>query len=142
MHEPGFQVYSRLMTHVSSATTHGIRIEAQSFYLPDRSDPEDFDFLFGYRIRISNVGSRPAKLVSRHWTITNADGRIKEVRGPGVVGKTPHLMPGQAFEYTSFCPLDTTFGTMHGTYQMVRDGGECFDAKIETFTLAQPSAIN
>jgi ApaG protein len=126
----------------SEATTRGIRIDVRAAYVPERSEPKHGHWLFAYRVRIANEGSATAQLVSRHWIITDANGHIEEVKGPGVVGQQPVLAPGEAFEYTSFCPLTTPFGTMHGTYQMVTDGGEGFDAEIAPFTLAEPHAIN
>jgi ApaG protein len=126
----------------SQATTRGIRIRVQSRYIPERSEPEQNQWFFAYHVQIINEGTEPAQLVSRHWIITDANGRVEEVKGPGVVGKQPELQPGDAFEYTSFCPLSTSFGTMHGTYQMVTPGGARFDAEIAPFSLAEPHAIN
>ena len=129
---------------MSSATTEGVEVQVQSRYLPDRSNPSREQWFFTYHVTIRNVGSRPVQLVSRHWIITNARGEIEEVKGPGVVGETPVLAPGQAFTYQSFCPLDTQIGSMHGAYQMVTlDGTNTrFDAAIAPFTLAVPSALN
>ena len=126
----------------SSATTRGIRVEVESVFVPERSDPAEKRWFFAYKIRITNEGSETAQLLSRHWIITDGDGDAEEVRGPGVVGKQPTLAPGQSFEYTSACPLATNFGTMHGTYQMVTDSGEHFDVEIAPFALAEPYAIN
>lgn len=128
--------------HRSEATTRGIRIEVTSTYVPDRSAPRDSQYLFAYHVRISNVGSETAQLVSRDWIITNADGEVERVKGPGVVGEQPVLPPGGAFEYTSFCPLKTSVGSMHGSYQMVTTQGDRFDAEIAPFTLAIPHALN
>lgn len=126
----------------SEATTKGIRIRVQSRYIPERSEPEQSQWFFAYHVQIVNEGTETAQLVSRHWVITDANGKIEEVKGPGVIGKQPVLQPGDAFEYTSFCPLPTSFGTMHGTYQMVTPGGARFDAEIAPFSLAEPHAIN
>lgn len=126
----------------SLAITEGIRVSVNSRYVPQRSKPEMGYFFFAYTVGILNDGSSAAKLVSRHWVITNAEGEVEEVRGPGVVGHTPHLEPGESFEYTSFCPLEAEFGTMHGSFQMVRDDGSEFDAVVEAFSLATPTAIN
>jgi ApaG protein len=126
----------------SSATTRGIRVEVESVFVPERSDPAEKRWFFAYKIRITNEGSETAQLISRHWIITDGDGDAEEVRGPGVVGKQPTLGPGQLFEYSSACPLATSFGTMHGTYQMVTEGGEQFDIEIAPFALAEPYAIN
>lgn len=124
------------------SATRGISIEVTSLYLPDRSSPKDEEYLFAYHVVISNAGSETAKLVSREWVITNADGEEERVKGPGVVGQQPVLPPGGSFEYTSFCPLRTSVGSMHGSYQMVTADGERFDAIIAPFTLAMPNALN
>ncbi len=126
----------------STATTRSIRVEVQSTYVPERSDPSQKRWFFAYTIRITNEGTETAQLISRHWIITDGDGDTEEVRGPGVVGKQPVLAPGESFEYTSACPLGTNFGTMHGTYRMTTDGGESFDVEIAPFALAPPYAIN
>jgi len=126
----------------STATTRGIVVEVQSRYVPDRSDPMRSRWFFAYRIRIANHGDDVVQLVSRHWIITDAHGRVEEVKGPGVVGQQPVLEPGEAFEYTSFCPLSTPFGTMRGSYQMTTPDGEAFDAEIAQFTLSEPLPVN
>jgi ApaG protein len=127
---------------VSDTTTRGVRVEVESAYVPERSSPRDAQYFFAYRIRISNAGEETVQLVSRHWVITDGDGRVEHVRGPGVVGEQPVLEPGESFEYTSFCPLPTAIGSMHGTYQMVTAGGSAFDAEIAPFSLAVPAALN
>ena len=129
-------------TYTSDTTTRDIRIEVESSYLSDRSSPRDSQYLFAYHVRISNVGAETAQLVSREWIITSADGEVERVKGPGVVGETPVLAPGGAFEYTSYCPLKTTVGSMQGSYQMVTADGEKFEAQIQPFTLAVPNALN
>ena len=126
----------------SEVVTRGFRVSVESIFVPERSDPKAKLWFFGYRIRIANEGTEPAQLLSRHWIITDADGKVQEVRGPGVVGKQPNLEPGRSFEYSSFVPLDTAFGTMHGTYQMLSAGGEEFDITVAPFTLCEPYAIN
>lgn len=126
----------------SSTTTRGIRIEVRSEFLPERSSPRDGSYLFQYDVRISNVGSETAQLISREWIITNADGEVERVTGPGVIGEQPVLPPGGSFEYTSYCPLKTAVGSMQGSYQMVTANGERFDAAIAPFTLAVPNALN
>ena len=98
-------------------------------YLPDRSSPREDSSSSPITSRISNVGDETAQLLSRHWIITDAEGEVQEVRGPGVVGEQPVLEPGMSFEYTSYCPLTTNVGTMHGSYTMVRPDGETFDAR-------------
>ncbi len=127
---------------MSDTTTRGIRVQVESRYLADQSSPRDNQFLFAYHIRISNEGDTRTQLVSRRWVINDADGHIEHVHGPGVVGEQPVLGPGDVFEYTSFCPLRTNVGTMHGTYQMVTSEGDEFDAVISPFTLAMPHALN
>jgi ApaG protein len=122
----------------SSAETQGIRVRVQSHYLADQSSPRQERYEFAYTVTISNEGSRSAQLRTRHWVITDARGTVEEVRGDGVVGKQPRLMPGQSFQYTSSCALATPVGTMHGTYRMWRDDGTYFDAVIAPFSLAVP----
>jgi ApaG protein len=127
---------------MSDTTTRGIRVQVTSSYLPERSSPRDCQYLFAYHIRISNVGSETAQLVSREWIITSADGEVERVKGPGVVGEQPVLTPGSSFEYTSYCPLKTSVGSMQGSYQMMTADGEKFDAQITPFTLAAPHALH
>jgi ApaG protein len=127
---------------VSDTTTNGIRVQVSTEFLPDRSSPGEDQYVFAYHITISNVGTEVVQLISRHWIITNAEGETEEVQGPGVVGEQPVLKPGEQFEYTSFCPLKTNVGTMHGSYTMVTPGGEAFQARITPFTLAVPYALN
>ena len=117
-------------------------VQVQPQYLEAQSEPEEGRYLFAYTVTIRNTGEVAAQLVSRHWIITDADGQIEEVRGPGVVGEQPVLKPGQAFQYTSGCPLATPVGSMHGSYQMLADDGTRFEAQIEPFTLAVPRALN
>lgn len=126
----------------SEATTRGIQVTVHSDYVPERSQPTQGRWFFSYRIRISNRGSVPVQLLNRHWVITDAHGQVEEVRGPGVIGEQPVMAPGESFEYTSFCPLATPFGTMEGSYEMVTEDGERFSAKIGQFTLSQPLAVN
>jgi ApaG protein len=126
----------------SEAVTHGLRVEVEARYSADHSNPGANQWFFLYTIRIANEGAETCQLVSRHWVIRNATGRVEEVRGPGVVGQQPVLEPGESFEYTSGCPLDTPFGSMQGTYQMVTAGGTRFDAEIARFELREPGAIH
>lgn len=126
----------------SEATTRGIRVEVRAEYVPERSRPEDGEWFFAYRVRISNDGDERVQLLHRHWVITDAQGRTEEVRGPGVVGEQPILEPGGSFEYTSFCPLETPFGSMRGTYSMVRPDGTTFEAEVAPFALAEPHSIH
>jgi ApaG protein len=126
----------------SDTTTRGIRIEVHSAYMPERSSPREAQYLFEYHVRVSNAGDETAQLISREWIITNADGEVERVKGPGVVGEQPTLAPGTSFEYRSFCPLKTSVGSMQGSYQMVTAKGDRFDAIIAPFTLAIPNALN
>ena len=124
---------------MSDSTTRGVRVQVRSSYLPERSSPRDSHYFFTYRIRISNVGEETVQLVSRHWIITDGDGRVEEVQGPGVVGEQPVLEPGESFEYTSGTPLDTPSGFMVGAYHMqVPSSGENFDVAIPAFSLDSP----
>jgi ApaG protein len=119
-----------------------IHVEAQTEYVPAQSSPGEKRYVFAYTITISNRGTRAARLMSRHWVITDANGHKQEVRGDGVVGEQPHLQPGQAFRYTSGAVLETPVGTMQGSYQMLTDDGHRFDAPIEPFSLAVPGMLN
>ena len=127
---------------MSDTTTEGIRVQVESFYDSEQSSPRDDYYFFAYQVRISNLGEESVQLVSRHWIITDANGQVQTVEGPGVVGEQPMLEPGQAFEYMSFCPLSTSFGTMHGSYQMKSDEGRSFDAAIAPFPLAVPHVVS
>ena len=128
---------------MSDTTTRGVRILVRPRFIPEQSDPDNGQWLFAYHITIRNTGEQTVQLISRHWVITNGEGKVEEVRGPGVVGYQPVLKPGEEFEYTSGCPLTTPVGTMHGEFNMVvPDSGEKFDAKIEPFRLAVPKALN
>ena len=124
---------------MSETVTEGIRVGAAAFYLPQESDPDEKRYAFGYTIVISNEGDQPAQLIRRHWIIIDSDGHREEVRGPGVVGETPRLEPGQAFKYQSFCPLKTPWGTMEGSYLMQRDDGGSFEANVGRFYLRLPA---
>jgi ApaG protein len=127
---------------MSDTTTQGIRVQVESFYDEDRSSPQESYYFFAYRVRVSNMGAEKARLVSREWLITDANGEVQRVQGPGVVGEQPTLAPGEAFEYTSFCPLSTAVGAMQGSYHMVRPDGSSFEAEIAPFSLAVPHAVN
>jgi ApaG protein len=129
-------------TTPTGTTTRGIQIQVRSEYVPARSSPREGSYFFQYHVRISNVGDETAQLISREWIITNADGEVERVKGPGVVGEQPVLPPGSAFDYTSFCELKTAVGSMHGSYQMITASGERFDAIIAPFTLAVPNSLN
>ena len=127
---------------MSRTTTEGIRITVKPAYWPERSTPDSSHYAFMYSVEIANVGTEPAQLRSRHWVITDANGKREEVRGEGVVGKQPRLGPGERFEYTSWAMLRTPFGTMSGSYVMVRPGGQQFEARIGEFALTLPHALH
>jgi ApaG protein len=127
---------------MSDTTTRGIRVQVTSFYDADRSSPQENYYFFAYQVRISNIGHEAAQLMSREWVITDANGEVQKVQGPGVVGEQPILAPGEIFEYTSFCPLTTPVGAMQGSYRMVAANGDSFDAMIDPFSLAVPNAVN
>ena len=127
---------------VSDAITRGVRIQVECDYLDEESSPENHHYLFSYHVTVSNHSEQAVQLVSRHWVITNADGKREEVKGLGVVGAQPLIRPGESFTYSSYCPLDTPVGSMQGTYQMVAADEEEFDAVIAPFTLAVPGMLN
>jgi ApaG protein len=120
---------------LTDTLTHGVRVDATAVFSPDDSDPGERNHVFRYTITITNEGNAPAQLISRHWIIIDANGQREEVKGPGVVGETPRLQPGQNFRYQSFCRLKTKWGTMEGTYQMKRDDGQEFNVTIPRFYL-------
>ncbi|MFT4171679.1 MAG: Co2+/Mg2+ efflux protein ApaG [Rhodocyclaceae bacterium] len=119
-----------------------IDVEAQSTFVAEQSSPDEDNYVFSYRIVIRNVGHVAAQLVSRHWIITDADGKEQEVRGLGVVGEQPIIEPGQSFEYSSACTLETSFGTMRGSYQMQASDGSRFEADIPEFVLSGPRVLH
>ena len=121
---------------------HKISVEVQTAYLEEQSEPREGRYVFPYTITIRNEGQVPAKLLTRHWVITDANGRVQEVRGDGVVGEQPHLKPGQGFRYSSGAVLETPVGAMQGSYQMVTDDGATFDANIPAFRLAMPGMLH
>ena len=127
---------------MSDETRYEIRVEPQSSYVAEQSDPSRDQFVFSYTIRITNIGTVAAKLVSRHWIITDAEHRVQEVRGAGVIGQQPLIAPGESFEYTSGASLTTPVGTMRGSYQMVAADGREFDAPIPPFTLSVPRTLH
>ena len=118
------------------------QIEVETNYIDQQSDPSNERFVFSYTISIHNQGQIPAKLLTRHWIITDANGRIQEVRGEGVVGEQPHIAPGETFKYSSGAILDTPVGSMQGSYGMIGDDGSAFDTLIAPFTLAAPGTLN
>ncbi len=126
---------------MSDAITKGIRVQVQSEFREDDSNPEEDVFVFSYKVTISNHSEHDVQLMTRYWVITDADGKKEEVKGPGVVGVQPVIAPGHAFSYSSFCPLKTPVGSMYGTYQMITKEGDEFEAVIAPFTLEVPGTL-
>ncbi len=126
----------------SEALTRGVRVQVRSQFDPNRSNPAAGQWFFLYTVTIENLAEETVQLLTRHWIITDGNGHVEEVRGPGVVGEQPILAPGEAFEYTSGCPLTTEVGKMEGTYQMITNSGRQFDAAIAPFTLATPGPVH
>ncbi len=127
---------------MSETVTRGVRVLVQPRYMPEQSEPSKSHFLFAYHVTIRNESEITVQLLSRHWVITDGEGKVEEVRGPGVVGYQPVLKQGEQFQYTSGCPLGTPVGTMHGSYQMEAEDGSQFDAQIDPFRLAVPRMLN
>jgi ApaG protein len=125
-----------------SPARHSISVDVDARYLEQQSSPRESRFVFAYTITIRNDGEVPARLLKRHWVITDANGKVQEVRGEGVVGEQPYLKPGQGFRYTSGAILETPVGAMEGSYEMLADDGVSFDAPIAAFTLAMPGTIH
>ena len=123
-----------------TAVTRDIQVTVLPQFVPERSEPDEGRFFWVYTIEITNLGREPVQLTARHWRITDGNGLLEEVRGPGVVGEQPVIQPGEAFRYTSGCPLTTPSGIMEGTYRMVDSAGVGFDAEIPAFSLDSPSA--
>ena len=123
------------------ALTRNIEVIVEPFYLEEQSDPEDSRYVWGYRIVISNHSETAVRLVTRYWHITDQNGQVDEVEGPGVVGEQPQLNPGDTYEYSSGCPLDTPSGLMFGHYQMETDEGETFQVEIPAFSLDSPGLL-
>jgi ApaG protein len=121
---------------------HRITVAARTTFVPEQSDPDRSRYVFAYTITITNTGSVAAQLLTRHWIITDAAGKVQEVKGDGVIGEQPRLAPGESFEYTSGSMIATPVGTMRGSYQMVADDGERFDATIPEFTLSMPRTLH
>ena len=127
---------------MNETADYTLEIQIATRFLDDESTPEQDRYVFSYTISIRNLGRLPAQLVSRHWIITDANGRVEEVRGDGVVGEQPRLEPGDEFSYTSGAVLPTAVGTMQGSYDMVGDDGTHFDAPIPPFTLSVPRTLH
>lgn len=125
-----------------TSSLYDTQVDVEATYVVEQSDPDVNRFVFSYTITIRNEGEVPAKLLSRHWIITDADGKVQEVKGDGVVGEQPHLKPGDGFRYTSGAILETPVGSMYGTYQMIADDGNEFIADILPFTLSMPNTIH
>ncbi len=126
----------------NTRTGYDVDVAVETQFIQNQSDPDSRRFVFAYTITITNSGNVPAKLLTRHWIITDADGRKQEVRGEGVVGEHPHLKPGESFRYTSGAAIETPVGSMEGSYQMLADDGHKFDAPISPFTLAVPGTLH
>ena len=125
----------------NSTDTH-IDVDVITNYIPEQSSPDEDRFVFAYTITIRNTGSLAAKLLTRHWIISDANGKVQEVHSEGVIGEQPYLQPGESFQYTSGTVIETPVGSMEGTYQMVTDEGEAFNAIIPVFTLSYPNALH
>jgi len=121
---------------------HDIAVTSRTVFIPDQSDLESGRYVFAYTITITNTGTVPAQLVSRHWVITDSNNQVQEVRGLGVVGEQPTLRPNESFQYTSGTAIATPVGTMRGSYQMVAEGGVQFEAPIPEFTLSMPRVLH
>jgi ApaG protein len=127
---------------MSEQELHKIDVGVETSYVDDQSDPHADRYVFAYTITISNSGTAPAKLINRHWLITDGNGKIQEVRGEGVVGEQPYLKPGEVFRYTSGTVIETPVGTMEGEYEMLGDDGLSFMAPIDRFSLAVPRVLH
>jgi ApaG protein len=127
---------------MSEPSRHLIRVDVSTNYVDDQSKPDESRYFFSYTITIRNDGEVPARLLTRHWVITDANGKVQEVRGEGVVGEQPYLRPGQGFRYSSGAVIETPVGAMQGSYQMLGDDGAQFDAQIAPFTLAMPGMLH
>jgi ApaG protein len=131
-----------MVNQMMTSNIDNINVDVDTLYIESESSPEDSQYVFAYTITITNQGTEPAKLMRRHWVITDANGQIEEVRGDGVVGEQPYLKPGEGFQYTSGAVLKTPVGTMSGSYQMVKDDGTSFDAVIPEFMLSSPLTLH
>jgi ApaG protein len=130
------------MSRIEEIDDNLIEVSVETNYIEEQSSPEDERFVFAYNVTLYNAGNVAAKLMTRHWIITDANGNVQEVHGEGVVGEKPYLRPGESYEYTSGTVLDTPVGSMQGSYQMVTDDGLAFDAVIPAFTLALPHTLH
>ena len=130
------------MNRLKATDDNLIKVNVKTHYIEEQSSPEQERFVFSYNVTLYNAGNVAAKLMTRHWIITDANGNVQEVHGEGVVGEKPYLRPGESFEYTSGTVLETPVGSMQGSYQMVTDAGHPFDAEIPAFTLALPNTLH
>ena len=122
--------------------TYDLSVVVEPSFVEEQSAPDRGHYVFAYKVRITNTGERPVQVISRHWIITDGDQRVQEVRGLGVIGRQPLLAPGETFEYTSGCPLETPVGTMRGTYHCVGENGIPFEVPIDEFVLAMPRTLH
>jgi ApaG protein len=127
---------------MSKHDTYKLEVGVETTYIDDQSDPDAGRYVFAYTITISNTGKTPAKLLKRHWLITDSNGKTQEVRGEGVVGEQPHLKPGEVFRYTSGTVIETPVGTMEGEYEMLGDDGRAFVAPVGRFSLSIPRVLH
>jgi len=125
-----------------SGKKYAIAVATRTAFIPDQSDMDGGRYVFAYTITITNTGSVPAQLISRHWIITDANNQVQEVKGLGVVGEQPYLRPDESYEYTSSAAIATPVGTMRGSYQMLAEDGVQFDAPIPEFTLSMPRVLH
>lgn len=140
MNRPAARAKNRAADRPYEAETRGVVVRVRPQFLPEQSDPDERRWSWAYRIEIENRSAETVQLVSRHWIITDASGRVEEVKGLGVVGEQPTLKPGDVFSYASGCPLGTPSGMMVGTYALITDGGDKFEAAIPAFSLDLPEA--
>lgn len=138
----GFDDSVQMRGMIEQTSDYRFDIAVRSVYIDDESEPDANKYVFAYTVTIRNVGTVPAQLLTRHWVITDADGKVQEVRGDGVVGEQPRLVPGEDFQYTSAALIETPVGTMGGSYQMVADDGVSFDAEIPLFRLSIPNILH
>lgn len=130
------------MNPLKNTSPHRIEVQVSTHYLAEQSDPQSGRYVFAYTVTLKNHGELPAKLLSRHWVITDANGAVKEIQGSGVIGEYPYLRPGEVFEYSSGAVLNTPVGSMQGVYQMIAENGEEFFASVHPFRLAQPNILH
>lgn len=140
--KPSINKYRRFLIMSKKDPIYDTRVDVQTNYVSEQSEPDEDRYVFSYTVTIENHGKIPAKLLTRHWYITDADGNVQEVEGDGVVGEQPHLNPGDGFKYTSGTVLETPVGSMYGSYHMLADDGTEFDTPIPAFTLSVPNTLH